>query len=108
MSRVDEKKKELASLDQQLQAAISTGKTWMLDKLNSEIEDLQKDIEVQVSIARNYLDKQMKKVEAWMNKQIQRVTNSINDLALKTLESTNEFLKKQAEKKAEAKIKALQ
>ena len=108
MSRVDEKKKELESLNQQLQEAISTGKTWMLDKLNGEIADLQKDIEVQTSIARSYLDKQMKKIEAWMNKQNQRVTDSINDLALKTLDSTNEFLKKQAEKKAEAKIKALQ
>ena len=50
----------------------------------------------------------MKNKEAWMNKQIQRVTDSINELALKTLDSTNEFIKKQAEKKAEAKIKALQ
>ena len=105
VNKINEKiNEDLKKVDQ----AIKNGQTYALDRLNAEIAELQEEADTMLSIARAWLDKQLLKATAWLNKQTQRVTDSINSLASKTLDATNEFIEKQIQKKAEAKLKALQ
>lgn len=107
MDKVDKLNKTLNEKVKEADNAIKNGQSWMTERINSEIEEIQSEIDVYKKNAEDWMNAQMKKAEDWMNAQIKRATDFVTNLSQNTLDASNEFLKKQVLKKTEAKLKAL-